>query len=222
MQKKILQMMVVLSLLLYLSLAAIPQPKKETIVTAETDQELEDITIEKYAAPLVTSPLEYSKNIIFEEPEPEPEPEPINEEPYFVDIVDGYITEESLRSICIYVGDLYDIPPNILHALAYVESRYNVNATGTSGDSGLCQIIPKWNRDRMKRLGVTDIYDPYSNVLVCADILKYNQSAKYGNDIRFMLMAYNMGVGGATKKYEAGIISNYANKVLAKSYELDY
>ena len=220
MQKKILQMMVVLSLLLYLSLAAIPQPKKETIVTAETDQELEDITIEEYAAPLVTSPLEYSKNIIFEEPEPEPEP--INEEPYFVDIVDGYITEESLRSICIYVGDLYDIPPNILHALAYVESRYNVNATGTSGDSGLCQIIPKWNRDRMKRLGVTDIYDPYSNVLVCADILKYNQSTKYGNDIRFMLMAYNMGVGGATKKYEAGIISNYANKVLAKSYELDY
>ena len=77
MQKKILQMMVVLSLLLYLSLAAIPQPKKETIVTAETDQELEDITIEEYAAPLVTSPLEYSKNIIFEEPEPEPEP--INE-----------------------------------------------------------------------------------------------------------------------------------------------
>ena len=220
MQKKILQMMVVLSLLLYLSLAAIPQPKKETIVTAETDQELEDITIEEYAAPLVTSPLEYSKNIIFEEPEPEPEP--INEEPYFVDIVDGYITEESLRSICIYVGDLYDIPPNILHALAYVESRYNVNATGVSGDSGLCQIIPKWNRDRMERLGVTDIYDPYSNVLVCADILKYNQSAKYGNDIRFMLMAYNMGVGGATKKYEAGIISNYANKVLAKSYELDY
>ena len=220
MQKKILQMMVVLSLLLYLSLAAIPQPKKETIVTAETDQELEDITIEEYAAPLVTSPLEYSKNIIFEEPEPEPEP--INEEPYFVDIVDGYITEESLRSICIYVGDLYDIPPNILHALAYVESRYNVNATGVSGDSGLCQIIPKWNRDRMKRLGVTDIYDPYSNVLVCADILKYNQSAQYGNDIRFMLMAYNMGVGGATKKYEAGIISNYANKVLAKSYELDY
>lgn len=220
MQKKILQMMVVLSLLLYLSLAAIPQPKKETIVTAETDQELEDITIEEYAAPIVTSPLEYSKNIIFEEPEPEPEP--INEEPYFVDIVDGYITEESLRSICIYVGDLYDIPPNILHALAYVESRYNVNATGASGDSGLCQIIPKWNRDRMKRLGVTDIYDPYSNVLVCADILKYNQSAKYGNDIRFMLMAYNMGVGGATKKYEAGIISNYANKVLAKSYELDY
>ena len=218
MQKKILQMMVVLSLLLYLSLAAIPQPKKETIVTAETDQELEDITIEEYAAPLVTSPLEYSKNIIFEELEPEP----INEEPYFVDIVDGYITEESLRSICIYVGDLYDIPPNILHALAYVESRYNVNATGTSGDSGLCQIIPKWNRDRMKRLGVTDIYDPYSNVLVCADILKYNQSTKYGNDIRFMLMAYNMGVGGATKKYEAGIISNYANKVLAKSYELDY
>ena len=218
MQKKILQMMVVLSLLLYLSLAAIPQPKKETIVTAETDQELEDITIEEYAAPLVTSPLEYSKNIIFEEPEPEP----INEEPYFVDIVDGYITEESLRSICIYVGDLYDIPPNILHALVYVESRYNVNATGMSGDSGLCQIIPKWNRDRMKRLGVTDIYDPYSNVLVCADILKYNQSTKYGNDIRFMLMAYNMGVGGATKKYEAGIISNYANKVLAKSYELDY
>ena len=176
MQKKILQMMVVLSLLLYLSLAAIPQPKKETIVTAETDQELEDITIEEYAAPLVTSPLEYSKNIIFEEPEPEP----INEEPYFVDIVDGYITEESLRSICIYVGDLYDIPPNILHALAYVESRYNVNATGASGDSGLCQIIPKWNRDRMKRLGVTDIYDPYSNVLVCADILKYNQNIYHG------------------------------------------
>ena len=42
------------------------------------------------------------------------------------------------------------------------------------------QIIPRWSYDRMARLGVTDIYDPASNILVGIDILaEYYHT--YGN-----------------------------------------
>lgn len=153
--------------------------------------------------------------------EPEEPVEPDVPEPaYYVDVVDGYITEDSLRSICVYVGDMYDISPELLQAVAWVESRYKVRATSHCNAKGLCQIMQKWHKARMERLGVTDLYDPYSSVLLCADLLDELSRHKYGKDIRFVLMAYNMGQGGAVKPYKSGKISSYATKVLAKMDDL--
>ena len=135
---------------------------------------------------------------------------------YFVDVQDGVITEESIHSIATYIGQQYDISPELLCAIVWCESHYKVNATGTSGDKGLCQIVEKWHADRMQRLGVVDIYDPYGNVLVCADILSELRKDKYGYDMRYVLMAYNMGSYNATKKYEMGQISQYAIDILER------
>lgn len=140
---------------------------------------------------------------------------------YYIDIVDGFITEDSLASICKYVGAMYDIDPKILQAIAWIESRYKVNAVSKSNAKGICQIMEKWHKQRIDRLGVTDIYDPYSSVLLCADLISELSYNKYGDDIRFVLMAYNMGVSGATKSYEAGDISSYATNVMTKFYELE-
>lgn len=144
-------------------------------------------------------------------------PQKIKKEPeYFTDIKDGKITVSSLKSICKYIGEQYDIDPDLLQAIAFVESDYEVNCDGISGDKGLCQIVERFHKERMEKLSVTDIYDPYGNILLCADFLVELKSSKYGGDIYFVLMAYNMGLNGATKHYEDGNISEYAYKVMHK------
>lgn len=164
--------------------------------------------------------VEEVDEVIVEPEKPEEPVEPAIPEPtYYVDIVDGYITEDSLRSICVYVGDMYDISPELLQAVAWAESRYKVRATSHCNAKGICQIMKKWHKDRMKRLAVNDLYDPYGSVLLCADILDELSRGKYGNDIRFVLMAYNMGQSGAVKPYKSGKISTYATTVLEKMEE---
>lgn len=148
-------------------------------------------------------------------------PSKIQEPSYYVDVVGGFITEDSLKSICEYVGAMYDIDPKILQAIAWVESRYKVNAVSKSNAKGICQIMEKWHGQRINRLGVVDMFDPYSSVLLCADLISELSYSKYGDDIRFVLMAYNMGTSGAIKSYESGNITSYAKNVMTKFYELE-
>ena len=182
----------------------IPEEVVETTAVIETV--VEDIAIEEPEEIVVETPVE-----------------PVEPElTYFVDVVDGYITEESLKSICKYVGNMYDISPELLQAMAWVESRYVVDAISRCNAKGLCQIITKYHGPRIQRLGVTDIYDPYGNVLVCADIVDELSQHKYGDDMRYVLMAYNKGQygeNGANALYKKGIITEYATKVLAKEQE---
>ena len=56
--------------------------------------------------------------------------------------------------------------------------RYAVNYNGTC--FGLMQIYVYYNQSRMNRLGVTDIYDAYSNILVGVDLLS-ELYHNYGN-----------------------------------------
>lgn len=135
---------------------------------------------------------------------------------YFIEIKDGKITTPSLKSICEYVGKKYSIDADLLRAIVFVESDYKIDCTGTSGDKGLCQIVEHFHMGRMEKLNITDIYEPYSNILLCADFIAELKSSKYGGDIYFVLMAYNMGLSGATKHYEDGRISEYAYKVMDK------
>lgn len=193
--------------LLFVGAANAAPKQEETIFEEETVPEVKTVCdIVPVDIPVVEQPID----------------DPKEETSYYIDIVDGYITDESLKSVCDYVGEQTGVSSIILQSIVYVESNGKVDATGYSNDCGLCQIIPKYSYERMKRLGVNDIYDPYSNVLVCADIIKDNQKCKYGSDIYFVLMAYNMGQRGATKPYESGHISDYAKKVMARAKELGY
>lgn len=135
---------------------------------------------------------------------------------YFTEVKDGKITTSSLKSICEYVGKKYSIDADLLQAIVFVESDYQVNCDGISGDKGLCQIVERFHTERMEKLNIIDIYEPYNNILLCADFLTELKSSKYGGDIYFVLMAYNMGLSGATRHYEDGKISEYAYKVMDK------
>ena len=82
---------------------------------------------------------------------------------------DTYISEE-YQAYCEEIGEMYCVCPEFLMAMIETESSGNPNATnGTC--KGLMQVSEKWHKDRMARLGVKDIYDPYGNILVATDYL---------------------------------------------------
>jgi len=93
-------------------------------------------------------------------------------------------------------GSAYNLDWRILAATAYVESRFNQYAVGRDGDTGLMQIIPSTWREWAPKVGVSNPYDPLSNVQVGAAYMNYLRSycvSKGYPGVRWMLVAYNWG-----------------------------
>ena len=131
-----------------------------------------------------------------------------------------YIENEELWKIAIKVGDLYDIDSAILVSLVDSESTRNIYAiNGTH--KGLTQVTAKWHQNRMDRLGVEDLYDPYGSILVCADylseLLDIGENKGYGYSMAYALMRYNMATDTANSMYARGEISNYAKKIIDRA-----
>lgn len=60
-----------------------------------------------------------------------------------------------------------EIDPSIVVAMISVESTYKADAIGDRGRAfGLMQIQPRWHKERIEQLGVTDLLDPYQNITV--------------------------------------------------------
>ena len=109
-----------------------------------------------------------------------------------------------------------NVDPYLVESIVYHESRFKPNAT--NGDcKGLMQISSKWHKERMTKLGVFDLYDPYTNILVGVDIL--NDLLKY-NDTELALMCYNMSHKKAKDLYSNGVVTQYASDVLQRAEEM--
>lgn len=130
---------------------------------------------------------------------------------------DTWIDKEYQRH-CVEIGEAYCICPELLMAMIEVESSGNPDATnGTC--KGLMQVSDKWHTERMERLGVSDIYDPYGNILVATDYL-LELFEKYG-DVGLVLMIYN-GDSKADDFADGKCdLSEYAQKILARSEYLE-
>lgn len=100
--------------------------------------------------------------------------------------------EEMFREIAIQ----YKLDWRLLAGLAYQESRLNPWAIGRDNDMGLMQILPSTWNEWATQVGVTDPFDPYSNVLVAAAYLaylrEYCQTRGYP-ETQWMLIGYNWG-----------------------------
>lgn len=136
----------------------------------------------------------------------------------FIDNTDTYISKE-------YVGYVYDICleynvcPELIIAMIEAESSGDRYCTSPSGAQGLMQIIPKWHMERVYSLGVTDLYDPYSNILVGVSLIA-DYAEKY-QDLPLVLMVYNEGAyHGAVERAESEQYSEYAKKIMQRSSEL--
>ena len=95
----------------------------------------------------------------------------------------------------------YGIDPLLLHSIAYVESRHNASAVSPAGARGVMQVMPATGR----RFGVADensLFDADANLRASASYLR-TLRARYGDDLRLVLAAYNAGEGAVDKN--AGI-----------------
>ena len=116
-----------------------------------------------------------------------------------------------------FVCEQKDICPELVQAIIETESNWDPEAR--NGDCvGLMQISEYWHQDRMERLGVTDLTDPYDNILVGVDYLA--ELFRRYEDPAMVLMLYN-GDSRAWKFWETGEMSEYAARILDRAAELE-
>lgn len=127
---------------------------------------------------------------------------------------------EMYLDICEEVGGKYCISPEFLQAMVEAESDFDPNCHNSYDATGLMQVVPRFHKERIKQLGITNLYDPYQNILCGADFVA-ELVDKY-HDPYLVLMCYNMGeYGNAKKLYKQGRYSKYAVSIMDRVYELE-
>lgn len=147
---------------------------------------------------------------------PEVTPEPVAEimpevEVETVSVYDVPL-DLDLQLFIVRLCEEHHIDASVVMAMIDRESKFDADVIGDNGDAlGLMQVQPKWHRERMDKLGVTDLMDPYQNVTVGINYLVELLEREKG--LEWALAAYNAGPTGANKGYG----DNYANAVLTNS-----
>jgi hypothetical protein len=95
----------------------------------------------------------------------------------------------------------------LLAEQAYQESRLDPLAMGDANEIGLMQILPATWNEWAPKVGASDPWDPYSNVLVAADYLVFLK--EYCGDMGYpgddcMLIAYNWGPYNVRQLFDNG------------------
>lgn len=124
--------------------------------------------------------------------------------------------DTELQLFIINLCEEHHIDPAVVMSVIDVESDFDADAVGDNGSSiGLMQIQARWHQERMDKLGITDLLDPYQNVTVGVDYLAELVDSYDGN-MEKALMAYNAGQLGAYNNYfSSGVYSNeYSKEVL--------
>lgn len=93
----------------------------------------------------------------------------------------------------------YGVDYETVLAIIEKESGYKWDAKSAVA-YGYMQIIPEYHYDRMDRLHVSDIQDPYGNISVGIDYLA-ELLEKYGGNYDKALTAYRWGMAGAYEDY---------------------
>ena len=115
------------------------------------------------------------------------------------------------------ISNQYHLCPEMVIAIIEHESSGLANLF-IAHCKGLMQIYEKYHMDRMKKLGVTDLYDPYSNILVGCDYLA-ELFSEY-DDMGTVLMVYN-GTKNAVSRGDAADYTIYALGIMERTYELE-
>lgn len=186
------------------------------------------ITLLATAANLSEAPAEEQTDVESAEiAEPETESAADPEEDlaiYHLEAVEFYPVplDHDLQAHIIRTCESYGITPTIVFAMIDRESDFDADTIGDRGESyGLLQVKPRYHSERMKNHGVTDLLDPFGNVLVGVDYLA-ELLDKYDGNMEKALVGYNAGPSGAYEHYfSKGIYSSdYSREVLATSNSL--
>lgn len=171
-------------------------------ILVSCSQKQEDTVVSRGLAAQIQVPSPSSLDIFLEEDEE----------------VEIQLTGEALYNSYVHeICETYypNVDPYLIRSMIQQESSYRPDIIGDSGRSyGLMQIQPRWNQDRMAKLGVTDLLDPYSNILVGIDLV--SELLESSPTIEYALMSYNGGPDYARRLYSKGQVSSYAREVLAR------
>ncbi|MCI9136700.1 MAG: lytic transglycosylase domain-containing protein [Lachnospiraceae bacterium] len=103
-------------------------------------------------------------------------------------------TTASLESIFEEASKKYNVPKNLIKAIAKAESDFRPDATSKAGAQGIMQLMPATARE----LGVTDSYDPYQNIMGGTKYIS-QMLEKYDGNVSLALAAYNAGSNNVAK-----------------------
>jgi soluble lytic murein transglycosylase len=102
----------------------------------------------------------------------------------------------------------YDLPPALLAAVIYAESRFDPNAESEAGAVGLMQLLPETANGIALRTGgerfvVSDLRNPEINVRYGSWYLDHLRE-RYDGDLRLALAAYHAGQGNVDRWLDEG------------------
>ena len=118
---------------------------------------------------------------------------------------------EAIKALLTEAAARHGIAPELLRALAWVESRFNPSATSSAGAMGVMQLMPATARG----LGVENPFDPAENIEGGAKFFA-RLLERFGNE-RDALAAYNWGPARvADGKPWPASVQGYVRKVLAR------
>ncbi len=151
-----------------------------------------------------------------------PETEPEIKKPLLASCPLDMETQERIYTMC---GESPELFCTVM-AIAQQESRFDPEAVGDDGKSiGMMQIHTYWQRDRIERLGITDLTDIEQNMTVALDFLGWiaerlapeHPDSMYGYEAMFMV--YNCGLQGAVDLWEQGITDTQYSRSCMAIYE---
>lgn len=118
-----------------------------------------------------------------------------------------------IQKFTYYLCSAYDIDFSLIVAIMQLESDFQVDVISETDDYGLMQINSCNHAQLTEILGLTNYLDPYENIRAgCFMIRKLFEKYKNTN---MVLMAYNMGEGGASTLWKQGIYNtDYTDNIL--------
>lgn len=118
-----------------------------------------------------------------------------------------------------YYGEQYDICPEVLEAVCWVESRCTQDAQSPDKScKGLMQIHVNSHRARMEKCNVQNVFGVRENIKLGADYLAELQDTE---DIAVSLAKYNGQSEASINEARKGKYAGYVKKVLTISEALE-
>jgi soluble lytic murein transglycosylase-like protein len=101
---------------------------------------------------------------------------------------------EAIDGMIDRISEQQGVDPELVRAVARVESNYNPRAVSSRGALGVMQLRP----ETAKRFGVVNVWDPSQNIEGGVKFLKF-LSGMFPNNLPYVLAAYNAGENAVVK-----------------------
>ncbi len=125
---------------------------------------------------------------------------------------------QEVKESCEKWGEEYCICPELLEAMCWHETRCRSDLEN-GNCIGITQINPRFHKQSMELLGITDLTDYDQNIHLCAYTI--SEYAKHEEDLYCVLMMWNCGSNRGKELFYKGVFTDYAKEVSEESRKLE-